>query len=553
MEKRFGPVTNDVAEGLHLSFQYLCCYNRTELARLESVMAAVRWEPIRVRFTRVICAGSMVLGLADPAAQGALFGIVSAIEEAMAGAGLWARIRVRAEQAPFHASLFNAEPGHTHNVSDVIELAQSTIVANGGLNAEPIVVDSFEFNGKTFHAVGAGSNTSSLSSWQHVQLKTDDDSGSDNAALRAMSQDTDKARGTAGVAVLDNTALPKDQHGLSLITGEASVLFTKGFWYFYFNNWVGGCACGWTCTRHAPPACNVKCSANMTDPLHTVVVYRTRDLVRWENLGVAFRQPDGAAGGELERPHVVLCAATGQFVLWWERSFAAGGTSYAVGTSKDPAGPFSMVNSHANTSNTQHDFNVFVDDDGTAFHISLKTFPCWNRPPQPMPPQWPARCSGLMIQKLSWDFLATDGSPIFLNISATGAATALEAPIMFKAYGWYYATAGTLSCAEAGGTTVFAFKSRQPMGQYVPASRMEPNNGCIAQKTDSRAQGSTTFSVGGDLIWLGNQWLTSQAPNRERNYDLLRFAKLNISAADGLIEPLRWEQNISVVVSGNTS
>ena len=153
MEKRFGPVTNDVAEGLHLSFQYLCCYNRTELARIEAIMAAVRWEPVRVKFTRVVCAASMVLGLADPAAQGALFGIVSAIEAAMADAGLAARVRMRAEQAPFHASLFNAEPGHTHNISGVTEVAQSIIVANGSLNSQPIVVDSFYFNGKVFHAV----------------------------------------------------------------------------------------------------------------------------------------------------------------------------------------------------------------------------------------------------------------------------------------------------------------------------------------------------------------------------------------------------------------
>lgn len=387
-------------------------------------------------------------------------------------------------------------------------------------------------------------------------LKTDDFAG--DAAWRVpMSRGTvhdahGAGRGTSRVAVLDNTALPRDQHGLPLITGEASVLFTRGFWYFYFNNWVGGCACAWTCTRHAPPACDATCAANQTDPLHTLEVYRTRDLVQWQHLGVAFRQPDGAAGGELERPHVVFCRRTSQFVLWWERSFAVGGTSYAVGTSSDPAGPFTMVNPHANTSNKEHDFNLFVDDDGTAYHISLKTWPCWNQPPRrPVPPQWAAWCSGLTIQKLSFDFLTAVGPPIFLNISATGATTALEAPIMFKAHGWYYATAGTLSCAAGGGTDVFALRSRQPMGKYLPASRAEPNNGCIAQKSDSRAQGSATFSVDGDLIWLGNQWLTSQAPRQERNYDLLRFAKLNISAADGLIEPFHWRQNISVVVSAH--
>ena len=156
VEKDFGPVTNNMAGGLHLSFQYLCCYNRTELARIEAIMAAVRWEPVSVRFTRVVCAASMALGLADPAAQGALFGIVSTIEEAMAAAGLGARARFRAEQAPFHVSLFNAGPGHTQNISGVIAVAESTIAASSGsLNLEPIVVDSFEFNGKTFHAVGA--------------------------------------------------------------------------------------------------------------------------------------------------------------------------------------------------------------------------------------------------------------------------------------------------------------------------------------------------------------------------------------------------------------
>ena len=153
-----------------------------------------------------------------------------------------------------------------------------------------------------------------------------------SAAATARSSGHGVGGGAGGVAVLSNTALPKDQHGLPLITGEASVLFTHGFWYFYFNNW-GGCACAWTCTRHDPPACNATCALNKTDPLHTLEVYRTRDLVQWEHLGVAFRQPDGAAGGDLERPHVVFCKRTGTFVLWWERSFAVGGT----------AGPFSIA------------------------------------------------------------------------------------------------------------------------------------------------------------------------------------------------------------------
>ena len=152
VETQFGPVGNDVENGLHLSFQYLCCYNRTELEQIEAAMKTVRWQPIEVRFTRVVCAASMVLGLADPHAQGQLFAVVSAIEEAMEAAGVRVRQRFRAEQAPFHASLFTATPNHTSaSTAEVVAAAQSTITG-GSLNADPIVVDSFTFNGQTFTA-----------------------------------------------------------------------------------------------------------------------------------------------------------------------------------------------------------------------------------------------------------------------------------------------------------------------------------------------------------------------------------------------------------------
>ena len=38
VSRRWGAVGNDVSEGLHLSFQYLCCYNDTELRRISAVV-----------------------------------------------------------------------------------------------------------------------------------------------------------------------------------------------------------------------------------------------------------------------------------------------------------------------------------------------------------------------------------------------------------------------------------------------------------------------------------------------------------------------------------
>ena len=42
--------------------------------------------------------------------------------------------------------------------------------------------------------------------------------------------------------VLSNEHLPVDQHGVPLITGEASALVHGGAYYFFFNNWGYVCA-----------------------------------------------------------------------------------------------------------------------------------------------------------------------------------------------------------------------------------------------------------------------------------------------------------------------
>eukprot|EP00038_Savillea_parva_P009939 m.186809 g.186809 ORF g.186809 m.186809 type:complete len:282 (-) comp16879_c0_seq1:165-1010(-) len=150
VQAKFGNVSNNVEHGLHLSFQYLCCYNQSQLDAIFNVLANVTWHPVHVKFSRVGCAASMALALADPASQGALFGVVAAFEEAIAGSGIPVH-RYRAEQAPFHASLFNARPSPNDDMRDVIAVAQST-VPEGGLNTDPIVVDSISFNGKTLYA-----------------------------------------------------------------------------------------------------------------------------------------------------------------------------------------------------------------------------------------------------------------------------------------------------------------------------------------------------------------------------------------------------------------
>jgi len=49
----------------------------------------------------------------------------------------------------------------------------------------------------------------------------------------------------------------------------------------------------------------------------------------------------------------------------------------------------------------------------------------------------------------------------------------------------------------------------------------------------TRAQGSAVFTVGEEVVWLGNQWNSglSLTPPGPRNHDLLYFAVLEFDAA----------------------
>ena len=227
----------------------------------------------------------------------------------------------------------------------------------------------------------------------------------------------------------------------------------------------------------------------------------------------------------------------------------------------DPTGPFVEVVPIANTTDHVHDANVMVDDDGTAYHISLAPTPEAinvrahmhvggqhggnpNSPRELVSRGRMAARTGLRIQRLSPDFLSATTEEYFLDITSTGQES-LEAPVLFKHKGSYYATAGSLSCAAGGGTDVFAWKAARPLGPYALASTAP--RGQIFSKETSRSQGSTVFSAfdGGPAVWLGNQWLTAGG-DRARDHDLLRWAVLSF-APDGSIEPMLWADNVTIL------
>ena len=208
--------------------------------------------------------------------------------------------------------------------------------------------------------------------------------------------------------------------------------------------------------------------------------------------------------------------------MWYERyntpwNPLKTGTTYAVAISKAVAGPFIVakdsvqLHGHGRADGCG-DANILVDDDGAAYHVRF----------------------GLVIERLDSDFLG--GSGIVYQLNPGGRSLTLDAPVFFKHAGWYYVMAGSLSCA-GGATTVYAWQARAPLGPYS-------FQGVIGGRSATRAQGSTSFLVGGQRIWLGNQWGT---PNATRNHELLRFARLDFNL-DGSLAPLKWEDNVTVTV-----
>ena len=143
--QRFGPLANPSVASLHLSFQYLCCYNHTELAGIARAIRAVKWAPVSATFNRIVCAAGEFVALASPASQGQLFGVVAALEEAMARAGYPVH-RYRAAQFAFHVSLFQPPFGAKYpnnTLADMLAAANAALPP-GGLNIEPIAIDSFD-------------------------------------------------------------------------------------------------------------------------------------------------------------------------------------------------------------------------------------------------------------------------------------------------------------------------------------------------------------------------------------------------------------------------
>jgi hypothetical protein len=342
----------------------------------------------------------------------------------------------------------------------------------------------------------------------------------------------------ARTVTLSNTELPLDTDGNTLTTGEATFLYSpaESTWFAYFNDWggcvgvdccpsAGGCASCCFATGYAPDPCVYTIN-------HTVLAYSTPDFSSgsWKLLGAAL-PPSARRPGIEFRPQVVHNGS--HFLMWYEDRWVSGANrGYALAASLAAAGPFVTIADSVIMGGRGRvgDFDVFVDPaTGRGYHVR----------------------TGLSIQPLDATLSRPEGAAVDVPLPS------VEGPAMFLRGGAYYLLAGAACCACRGGSNVVVFTAPSPLGPWVSRGDVGTNHSAPFSKASpwnyvTRAQGTKVLEVpdgvgGTQYLWIGNQWVTSQAPGAPRNKDLLFFAVLQFSA-DGNITQMRWADSATLIV-----
>lgn len=257
-----------------------------------------------------------------------------------------------------------------------------------------------------------------------------------------------------------------------------------------------------------------------------VVCYRSRDLLDWECLSVALPKealPEKFRDqGVCERPKVLHCPATGQFVMWMHLDAEHYTERLAgVAVAEDPAGPFILEDmfrpiafdyggglldgggtassegdrqrlakiDEAGRGNTFADFNLFQDTDGTAWVF------------------YASECnSALYISKLREDYLGIEQPAVQGKTWArTHVQRWREAPAPFKFRGRYYLFSS--GCTGWSPNPMLLSSAQSPLGPWL-----EMGNPCRGPGREVSFQSQPTYVLpaphgpNNAFIYCGDRW-----------------------------------------------
>ncbi len=337
-----------------------------------------------------------------------------------------------------------------------------------------------------------------------------------------------------------------DHHGVHINAHGGGILYHNGIYYWYGEHKIEG-------------------STGNTAQVG-VHVYSSRDLYNWTDEGIALEviEDDTTAeitkGCILERPKVIYNESTRKFVMWFHLEFANMGYDAArsgIAVSENPTGPFRFIRSvrpnkgcwpvnvqefhkrpvadsvkdrycggygclpaHVDSMNIlgrdfdkgqmARDMNLFVDDDGKAYHLYSSE-----------------ENSTLHISQLTDDYMSCSGhyARVFIN-------RYMEAPTIFKSADGRYYFIGSDCTGWAPNA------ARSAVADHIFGPWAELGNPCIG--TDSaltfHSQGTFILPVRGKedaFIFMADRW------NPENPVEG-KYIWLPISFADGKLI-LEWK------------
>lgn len=274
---------------------------------------------------------------------------------------------------------------------------------------------------------------------------------------------------------------------------------------------------------------------NGSKALHGVSCYSSNDLINWKNEGIVLKVDDDplseiTKGCVMERPKVIYNEKTKKFVLWFHLEFKDKGYSSArtgLAVSDNITGPYEYIKSVRpnakqwpigmqdeyklrNYNNNlewwtpewkeevkkglfvkrdfengqmSRDMTLFVDDDGTAYHIHSSE-----------------ENLTLHISELTEDY--TDFTGKWVRVEPTGHN---EAPAIFKYHGKYYLI--TSGCTGWKPNAARSFVADSIWGPWYPLG-----NPCIGENAGLTFYSQSTYILdighkGETFIFMADRWM----------------------------------------------
>ncbi|RKD17124.1 beta-glucanase [Pelobium manganitolerans] len=218
-----------------------------------------------------------------------------------------------------------------------------------------------------------------------------------------------------------------------------------------------------------------------------VSVYSSKDLVSWNNEGLALALRDNpnsdiTKGAIIERPKVIYNPKTKKYVMWFHLELKGQGYKAAragVAVSDAITGPFQFIESFRPNDNMSRDMTLFVDDDGSAYHLYSSN-----------------ENYDLRVAKLTDDFLrpTTQDSLLFSKHR--------EAPAIFKVGKQYYLI--TSACTGWAPNKASLHKANSIFGPWEYAG--DPLHGPLAEITYG---GQSTFVLPitqNKFVFMADKW-----------------------------------------------